>query len=249
MIYPEFKEAKCNIIAKSVGNKAKRIINIILRILCVLSAFCLITCLTYFLFCFVIPKSENNAYLNVISVGASLVTFSSAVISFFSLLDSDCLRKYNNDLALFESRYLSGLKISGWDFLHRCSYGKRKTSYNYYIDSATCVLYSGNEPQEMLEVTIPALSIDFNDSNCLVQIIRVKKFIPSYLRYIFNELDKSGIEPTDIKKSPIYYITVPYHIISMYKRILFHKFLMIMLIASFLSIVSEVAVTLYYLFN
>lgn len=245
MRYPEFKDAKCTITNTSVGNKANRFGIIFLSVLALLMAFGLISSFTYFLFFFVIPKSDDNAYLNVISVGASLVTFSSAVISILSLFDSNCLRKYNNDLVLFERRYLNGLKISGWDFLYRCSYKKSEMDYNYYITSAKCVLYSGNKPQEMLEVIIPALAVDFNDLNCLVRIIQLKKFIPSFLQYIYSELEKSSIEPTDNKKSPIYFITVPYHIIAMYKRILLHKFFVIMLIANFLSIVSTVAVTLF----
>lgn len=245
MKYPEFKGAKCFITDVSVGNKAKRFCEIFLSVLFMFLSSGLILYLTYFLFFLIIPKSDGNEYLNVISIGASLVTFSSAVISFLSLLDSNCLRKYNNDLILFESRYLNGIKISGWDFLHRHSFKKSKSNYNYFITSAQCVLYSGNKPKEMIEITIPALAIDFKDTHCLIQIMRLKKFIPSYLQYIYSEVKKVDTGSADDKNNPIYFITVPYHIIAMFKRILLHRFLTIMLILFFLSIISAVVVTLY----
>ncbi len=252
MKYPEFREAEYSTTDIPVYNREKHYMFIALKCIAFIVIFFIIILITHYFFKIIMLETTEGIYLNAVSVGASIVTVFSALITVLSLLESNCLKKYDNDLHLLENRYLNGRRISGWEFLHRCSYYtiKSKKNNNYYIDSACYKLYSGNNDSQSLEIIVPALDVDFRDVPCIVQIFRIKKFIPEYLCYLNNEQRNYNnyFECGKLlDKQPNFYIPLPYNIIALYKKILEHKILKYAVVFCFLFIISAIIVTSVYI--
>lgn len=228
MRYPIFKDAEYSITNIPVHSKKKRYFKIVLKTTLFVIVFLGIAFITNLIFTLIMPEGAERTYVNSISIGSAMVTIFSAIISVLSLVDSGCMKKYDDDLHILESRYLNGNKISGWEFLDRCSYKSQKSfCHNYYIVSAEYTLYSGLEPSQHLTIIVPALSADFRDLNCLAQICRIRKFLPFYLKYIYSEQEKykSNNKNRGGTIEPSYFIPLPYNIIALYKKILMHKIL------------------------
>ena len=201
--------------------------------------------ITNLIFTLIMPEGPERTYLNSISIGSAMATIFSAIISVLSLVDSDCMKKYDDDLHILESRYLNGNKISGWEFLDRCSYKSQKSfCHNYYIVSAEYTLYSGYEPSQYLTIIVPALAADFRDINCLEQIWHIRKFLPFYLKYIYSEQEKykSNNKNREGTIEPSYFIPLPYNIIALYKKILMHKILNYAIGVCFICVISSIVV-------
>lgn len=122
MKYPEFREAEYSTTDIPVYNREKHYMFIALKCIAFIVIFFIIILITHYFFEIIMLETTEGIYLNAVSVGASIVTVFSALIAVLSLLESNCLKKYDNDLHLLENRYLDGRRISGWEFLHRCSY-------------------------------------------------------------------------------------------------------------------------------
>ena len=240
MQYPKFKDAEYTTTLEPVYKKPKQFFQFLLKYSFFLIYFIIAFFGIYFFFKFIDTEILENTYLNTISVSASLITVFSAVISVLSLLDSNCLKKYDEDLQLLENRYLDGRKISGWNFFRR--YSKPNDNNNYCIYSAHYKLYDGNEPSNFIEIIVPALSIDFYDVPCLAEICRIKKFIPNYLKYLNNEQKNTSNIVKSIEQ-PSYFIPLPYNIISLHKRILQHKMLKHLMVFCSVCIICALLVT------
>lgn len=225
MRYPEFREAEFSTTDMPICNRFSHYLRVVRNLVIRLILFASSGILTYWFFSIVFCEITSGIYLNVLSVGASLVTIFSAIISVLSLLDTNIIKKYEDDLALLESRYLNGRKISGWEFLRRYSHNP-SNKYNYYISSACYKLYYGDTEVESMEIVIPALEVDFHDAPCVKQICRIKNFIPKFIDYIYEEQIKcnNNIDiGNELNIQPNYYIPLPNHIIALYKKILFHR--------------------------
>lgn len=244
MNYPEFRDAEYSATDIPAYSPAKHYIHLILKAIILLVIFSVTSLLTYAFFEIVMSTSES-VYINVISVGAAIATIFSAIISLLSLSDADCLKKYESDLRLLEDRYLKSKKISGWSFLHRYSFQLRnkQNSNNYYVTSACYKLYSGTDPSQNLVIVVPALEVDFYDVPCITQILKIQKFIPNYLEYINDEQKKFADSKNSSSVQPAFFIPLPYHLISLYRRILTHKILKHMIILCLLFIISAVGIT------
>lgn len=246
MRYPIFKDAEYSITNIPVCSSKIHYLKIVLKLILIVILCLIITFFTSLFFTLILPEGSEGNYINSISIGSAMVTVFSAIISVLSLVDSDCLKKYDDDLHILESRYLNGNKISGWEFLNRCSYKSHNSfCHSYYIVSAEYTLYSGYGASEYLTIIIPALAADFRDISCLIQICRIRKFLPFYLKYIYSEQDKYK---SNIKKNkediiePSYFIPLPYNIIALYKNILKHKILNYAIWGCFICIVSSIFV-------
>ena len=247
MLYPKFIDAEYSIVAMPVRSRIKRYIIISLK--CIFVAVVFVAAL-FGLFCltvFINPITEGSSYIDIISSGASIVTFFSAIISVLSLFDATCLKKYDDNLRLFENRYLDGKRLSEWEFLDRRSYysEKEKNPYNHFISSACYKLYFGNNYKQVLEIIIPILAVDFHDVPCLPRIFELHKFIPKYQTYLNDEQKKfnnlSGV-PGNTAKPPNYYIPLPQHIMALYKKIIEHKILKNLIALLFLLIICQIIV-------
>lgn len=241
--YPEFREAEYSTTDIPIKKWYSGLIRVLIKCFFYLVGLVLILWATSSFFEAVLKEFEAGLYLNAISVGASIVTIFSAIISVLSLIDSDCLKKYEDDLNLLERRYLNGQKISGWEFLKRSSCNKYN---NYYVRSACFKLFCTDDDSQYLEIVVPALSIDFKDVPCALQIIRLQLFIPQYLRYIKNEQNnylkiKQSQEYQD--QSPDFFIPLPNHLIAVYKKILIHKLVKKLIIFCFLFVICAITIT------
>lgn len=240
--YPEFREAECSITDIPIKKWHSVLIRVLVKILFYLVGLALILWSTSSFFEVVLKEYEAGLYLNAVSVGASIVTIFSAIISVLSLIDSDCLKKYEDDLNLLERRYLNGQKISGWEFLKRYSYNRY---HNYYVRSACFKLFSADDDSQHLEVIVPALSVDFKDVPCILQIIRLQLFIPKYINYLNNEqinyLKIKGQQENQMK-SPDYFVPLPNHLVAIYKKILIHKLVKKLIVFCFLFVICAIAV-------
>lgn len=241
--YPEFREAEYSTTDIPIKKWYSGLIRVLIKCFFYLVGLVLILWATSSFFEAVLKEFEAGLYLNAISVGASIVTIFSAIISVLSLIDSDCLKKYEDDLNLLERRYLNGQKISGWEFLKRSSCNKYN---NYYVRSACFKLFCTDDDSQYLEIVVPALSIDFKDVPCALQIIRLQLFIPQYLRYIENEQNnylkiKQSQEYQD--QSPDFFIPLPNHLIAVYKKILIHKLVKKLIIFCFLFVICAITIT------
>lgn len=243
MRYPIFKDAEYSVTNVPVRSEKIHYLKIILKWILIVILCLEITFITNLFFTLIMPEGAEENYLNSISIGSAMVTVFSAIISVLSLVDSDCLKKYDDDLHILESRYLNGNKISGWEFLDRCSYRAHKSfCHSYYIVSAEYTLYSGYGVSEYLTIIIPALAADFRDINCFIQIGRIRKFLPFYLKYIYSEQDKYKNNNKEDTIEPSYFIPLPYNIIALYKKILIHKLLNCAIWVCFMCIFSSIIV-------
>lgn len=225
MRYPEFREAEFSTTDMPICNRFLHYLKVARNTLIQVVLFTSSGLLTYCFFSIIFCEITSGIYLNALSVGASLVTVFSAIISVLSLLDTNIIKKYEDDLVLLENRYLNGKKISGWEFLRRYS-NKSSDNFNYYISSARYKLYYGDADIDSLEVVIPALEVDFHDVPCMKQIYRIKKIIPNFMNYIYDEQMKCNNNVAignETNIQPNYYIPLPNHIIALYKKILFHR--------------------------
>ena len=224
MRYPEFREAEFSTTDMPIRNSFSHYLRFLRNLVIRLILFSSSGILTYWFFGIIFREITSGIYLNALSVGASIVTVFSAIISVLSLLDANILKEYEDDLGLLESRYLNGKRISGWEFLRRYSHDP-SNKCNYYISSARYKLYCGDTETESIEIVIPALEVDFHDAPCVKQICRMKNFIPNFIDYIYEEQIKynNANIGNEINHQPNYYIPLPNHIIALYKKILFHR--------------------------
>lgn len=224
MLQPKFENAQYLGIVIDSKEYCKYILKNIKKCVIKIILFSLAFFLTFIFFNLIVPKNYETGGFNSLSVGAALVTFFSAMISLLSLADSECMKKYESNLYILESRYLDNQKISGWDFLQRRSYNHN--DINYQIASAVFTLYASNDSKEKFTIVIPALSMDLTDAHCIKEIIRLKKFHPKFLKYLLNEkkiLMNSKDNNELSKNDPIYYITLPSHISALYQNVFKHK--------------------------
>lgn len=245
--YPEFREAEYSTTDIPIRKWYSYLIQALMQCLFYSGSLFLILWATSFFFEVVLKEYEAGIYLNAISVGASIVTIFSAIISVLSLIDSDCLKKYEDDLNLLERRYLNGKKISGWEFLKRSSCNKYQ---NYYVRSACFKLFSADDDSQYLEIVVPALSIDFKDVPCALQIIRLQSFIPQYLYYIESEQNnflKIQQPQKHQGESPDFFIPLPNHLIAVYKKILIHKLIKKLIVFSFMFVICAIIITVKWL--
>lgn len=246
MQYPEFRDAEYSTtdipaqnFIKANGKKIKKYLLLIICLLLILFG-------SYHCFDFILAESESNNKLALVSVGSALVTVFSALISVLTLVNANCLKKYDDDITLLQTRYLKGRKIFKWEFLNRSSNHVRKAfqKHNYYISSACYKLFCDNTDEKGLVIVVPILEVDFYDIPCVNQIIRIRRFLPDYLLYINEEqkkYDKSGNEATE--ESPNYYLPLPYHLIALYKNIVAYKVTKLCIEICFLFIISSVCIT------
>lgn len=248
MLYPEFRDAEYSITDIPPRSRAKHFLTTFIKGFAFITIFTAVSVVFCLFFNAILVRSTEDGRINAISVGASIVTVISAIVAVLSLLDADCMKKYDDDLRLLEKRYLNGRGITGWNFLHRNSffYGDKHHINNYYISSACYKLYSGTGFAHSIDIIVPALSVDFKDIPCLLQIWRIRRFIPGYLRYINNEQQCFKADDTQ-KIQPVFFLPLPYHIISLYQRILMHKILRSTIAISSLSIISAILVTVIWL--
>lgn len=226
MFQPKFENAQYFGTIIGLKDYYRYIFTIILKYMIIISVFLATFYLTFNLFKFLVPETDEKGTFNSLSVGAALITFFSSIISLMSLVDSECMKKYENNLHILESRYLDNQKISGWNFLQRHSYNIN--SVNYQIKSASFTLYAGSDPNEKLQIPIPALAMDLLDVHCISEVYRLKKFTPQFLNYILKEQENQrpqNVNGKISKNDPIYYITLPNHISALYQNVLMHKIL------------------------
>lgn len=226
MLQPKFENAQYSGAVIGLKEYCRYIFTIILKYMIIIAVFSATFYLTFNLFKLLVPETDEKGTFNSLSVGAALITFFSSIISLMSLADSECMKKYENNLHILESRYLDNQKISGWNFLQRHSHNIN--SFNYQIKSASFTLYAGSEPNEKLKISIPALSVDLLDVHCISEVYRLKKFTPKFLKYLLKEQENQKPQKVNSKISkndPVYYITLPNHISALYHNVLTHKIL------------------------
>lgn len=247
MLQPKFENAQYFGAVIGLKEYCKYIFKIFIKCIKNIFLFSIAFCLTFNFFKLVVPKNFETGGFDSLSVGAALVTFFSAMISLLSLSDSECMKKYESNLYILESRYLDNQKVSGWDFLQRHSYNLNNV--NYRITSAFFTLYAGSNPTEKFTIVIPALSVDTIDVHCIKEICRLKKFTPKFLKYLLNEkktLESSGDYDELSKKDPIYYITLPNHISALYQNILKHKMIRYATIFCIIFLICATILTIIY---
>lgn len=247
MHYPEFRDAEYSTteipaqsFVKANGQKIKKYLLLLFCFLLILFG---LNCF----FSFVLTETESNDKLALVSVGSALVTVFSAIISVLTLVSSSCLKNYDDDIILLQTRYLKGKKVFKWEFLKRSSNHLKKAfqKHNYYISSACYKLFCDNTDENSLIIVVPILEVDFDDIPCIKQIMRIKRFLPNYLLYINKEqteFDKSGSRVN--KESPNYYLPLPYHLIALYKNIIIYKATKLCMEICLLFIISSVCITL-----
>ena len=247
MLLPEFENAQYIGATLNFKEYYKYISKIILKYALIIALFFAVFSITLFFFKLIVPEINKMDGFNSLSVGAALVTFFSAMISLLSLADSECMKKYESNLQILESRYLDNQKISGWNFLLRHSYNLN--GINYHITSAFFTLYANDDSSDKFKIVIPALSIDFHDTHCIKEIYRLKKFMPKFLKYIL-EKDSTFTDSSDAgklsKDTPIYYITLPNHISSLYQNILAHKLIKCAIMFCMLFLICATILTVIY---
>ena len=247
MRFPEFRDAEyssTDIPAQSfIKAHSKKLKEYLLFVFCFLLIF---FSLNHF-FDFIMNEIESETKLALVSVGSALVTVFSAIISVLTLVSSNCLKKYDDDIELMQARYLDGKKVFKWEFLKRSSRYIKNTfqKHNYYISSACYKLFCNNTDENSLVIIVPILEVDFNDIPCLKQIIRIKRFLPDYLLYINEEQNKyDNSDCTFLENPPNFYIPLPYHLIALYKNIIFFKITKAGIKICFLFIICSVFLTL-----
>lgn len=111
MRYPEFKEAEFSTTDIPIHRQFFRFCTFVYNNVIWIVFSILYGVGIYYFFNLVFSGINDSFYLNALSVGASLVTFFSAVVSVLSLLNADCMKKFEDDLKLLENRYLNGKKF------------------------------------------------------------------------------------------------------------------------------------------
>lgn len=247
MLLPEFENAQYAGIVVDLKEHCKYIFTIILKCVINIALFLVAFFLTFIFFKFIVPANNEAGGFNSLSVGAALVTFFSAMISLMSLADSECMKRYESNLHILESRYLNNKKISGWSFLQRRSHNLNDV--NYRITSASFTLYVGCDPSEKFKIPIPALSIDLSDAHCIREIYRLKKIAPKFLKYLLKEdkkLRSSGNSDKPTEDDPVYYITLPNHISALYQNVLRHKIIKHATIFCLIFLICAIIITIIY---
>lgn len=247
MPLPEFKNAQYEGIEVGLKEHCKYIFSIILKCAIKIALFLAAFFLTFIFFKFIVPENNEAGSFNSLSVGAAFVTFFSAMISLMSLADSECMKKYESNLHILESRYLKNQKISGWNFLQRHSHNFN--DINYHITSAFFTLYAGCDPSEKIKIIIPALSIDLFDTHCIREIYRLKKITPKFIKHLLEEdknLKNSGNNDRIPENNPIYYITLPNHISALYQNVLRHKIIKHATIFCLIFLICAIIITIIY---
>lgn len=235
---PEFRDAEYSTTNIPVVDNKITFIRILLTIIVYIGIFILSHIVASLSFCFFDLDNGTEYSINVLSIGASAITLLSAIISVLTLLDSECIKKYQDDIIFLEKRYLNNYSVASWEFLKRSSnYSLKKQSHNYYIKSACYKLFSDNNDNNSLEIIIPILSVDMHDVPCIIQIIRIKRFIPQYIDYVYSEQKK--INGKNIIE-PNYFIPLPFHLIAIYKKVLLHKIINRVLIILFMLIINYI---------
>lgn len=196
-----------------------------------------VSLVTYHLFKIISQTCEPD-YL---SIGASLVTFFSAVIAVLCLLDNMAMKKFDENVNILENKYTG--KISGWNFIHRFSYSLAKDSVNHRLCSAKYKFYYKDQPDGFVRIVVPILHADFIDTQCIKGIIALKKIIPTYKQYIFKNQVIKGDARKEEKMQHIYYLILPEILLSLYKGILLMRILRFAIIVCNLLILSSVVMT------
>lgn len=235
---PEFRDAEYSTTNIPVIDSRISFFKKVLTIIVYIGVFFISNILVFLSFCFFDINNGSEYSINVLSISASAITLISAIISVLTLLDSECIKKYQDDINLLEKRYLNNCSVSSWEFLKRSSnFSLKNKSHNYYIKSACYKLFSDNNDNNSLEIIIPILSADMNDVPCIIQIIRIKSFISQYIDYIYSE--QNGYNGKDTIE-PNYFIPLPFHIIAIYKKVLLHKIINRVLIILFMLVLSYI---------
>lgn len=247
MRFPEFRDAEYSStdipaqnFIKTHSKKLKEYILFVFYFLIIFFA------LNHF-FAFIMTEIESETKLALVSVGSALVTVFSAIISVLTLVSSNCLKKYDDDIELMQTRYLDGKKVFKWEFLKRSSRHIKNAfqKHNYYISSACYKLFCNNTDENSLVIVVPILEVDFYDIPCIKQIIRIKRFLPDYLLYIYEEQSKYDNSDCALtKKAPSFYIPLPYHLIALYKNIIFFKIVKAGIKICFLFIICSICLTI-----
>ena len=240
MRYPEFREAEYSTTDIPVIKCIKRVFKIVINILAIVAFFAFSAYIVYIALAYALKDDLENIYLDSISMCASIITGLSAIISIFSLLDSECMRKYYDDLLLFENIYLNGKKLPKWEFLKRTGHIKTHHSQAiyYYITSACCKIYYGNLDSESTLITIPALEADLHLISCIRNMLLIYIYSPTYIDYIVNQQNKYINSPD--KQQPVYFLPLLNHLCALHKNILFHKVLNRCIILCVLTILGVI---------
>lgn len=247
MCLPEFEKAQYIGCTVGLKERCKYVVGIVLKCVIKTALFLTVFYLTFIFFKFIVPKNNEAGSFNSLSVGAALITFFSAMISLFSLADSECMKRYENNLQILESRYLNNQKIFGWNFLQRRSYNRG--NFNYQVNSAFFTLYADNNLSEKFKIAIPALSIDMLDAHCIREIYRLKKFTPKFVKYLLSEdkiLINYGNNDRSSKNAPLYYITLPNNISALYQNVLSHKIINHAIIFFLIFLICAIIITIIY---
>ena len=247
MKYPEFRDAEYSTtdipaqkFIKANSQKIKKYLFLAICFFFILVGSC-------YCFAFILSENGGNNKLSLVSVGSALVTVFSALISVLTLVSANCLKKYDDDINLLQTRYLKGKKVFKSEFLKRSSNHTKKAfqKHNYYISSACYKLFCDNTDENSLVIAVPILEVDFYDIPCINQILRIRRFLPDYLLYINQEqteYDESGADGD--KEPPNYFLPLPYHLMALYKNILVYKITKICIDICFLFIISSVCITI-----
>lgn len=243
---PEFRDAEYTTTNVPVVDNKTTFIKKLLTVMVYIGIFIFSHIIVSLSFCFFDLNNDTGYSINVLSIGASAITLLSAIISVLTLLDSECKKKYQDDIILLEKRYLNNYSVSSWEFLKRSSnYSLKKQSHNYYIKSACYKLFSDNNDNKSLEIIVPILSVDIHDVPCIIQIIRIKNFIPQYIDYIYSEQKKLNGKDIIEPNYPNYFIPLPFHLIAIYKNVLLHKIINRILIILFMLIINYILLSIF----
>lgn len=247
MFQPKFENAQYFGAVNGSKEYCKYIFRTFIKCLIKIALFLVAFCLIFIFFNLIVPKNYETGGFNSLSVGAALITFFSAMISLLSLADSQCMKKYESNLYILESRYLDNQKVSGWNFLQRRSYNHN--DINYLITSAFFTLYVGSDSTEAFTIVIPALSVDMTDAHCIREINRLKKFTPKFIKYLLEEEKSLRISRDNdelSKNDPLYYITLPDHISALYQNVLKHKMIQYATTSCLIFLICATILTIIY---
>ena len=104
MKYPKFKEAKYSTTSYPVRSRIKHNITVAFKYILITALFIFIYFICLCTIKTINPEATESISINIISIGASVVTFFSAIISILSLLDTICLKRYESNIRLLEKK-------------------------------------------------------------------------------------------------------------------------------------------------
>ena len=105
MKYPEFRDAEYSTTDIPAQNFIKANSQKIKKYLFLAICFFFILVGSCYCFAFILSENGSNNKLSLVSVGSALVTVFSALISVLTLVSANCLKKYDDDINLLQTRY------------------------------------------------------------------------------------------------------------------------------------------------